>query len=159
MLFRKVKRGELPRIREIFNSVMGTRGCTWSEHYPTDEHIAADLDADGVYGLEKDGTLIAVITVERECFHSPLFRWQVADGKECELARLGVALAHHGHGYAAILLEKILAMLKEEGVSSVHLLVSPDNAAAIKTYKRFGFEYRDVCTMYEDLYHAYEKVL
>lgn len=158
MHFRKVKREELPRIREIFHGVMGTQGCTWSEHYPTDEHIAEDLAADSVYGLEKDGILIAVITVENECFHSPLFAWRVCDGRERELARLAVALEHHGHGYAAILLGKILDMLKAEGASAVHLLVAPDNAAAIKTYTRFGFEHRDVCTLYEDLYHAYEKV-
>lgn len=158
MIFRKVKREELPRIREIFNGVMGTRGCTWSEHYPTDEHIALDLAADSVWGLEKDGTLIATITVEHEAEHSPLFDWRVRDGRECELARLAVAIEHHGNGYAVILLQKILDMLKSEGASAVHLLVSPEHIAAITTYRRFGFEYRDICTLYEDIYHAYELV-
>ena len=158
MIFRKVKREELPRIREIFNGVMGTRGCTWGEQYPTDEHIALDLAADSVWGLEENGILIAVITVEREAEHSPLFNWRVCDGRECELARLAVAREHHGHGYAAVLLQKILDMLRGEGTSAVHLLVSPDHAAAIKTYTRFGFEYRDICTLYEDVYHAYELV-
>lgn len=159
MIFRKVMREELPRIREIFDGVMGTRGCTWSEHYPTDEHIAADLAADSVWGLEKDGILIAVITVEPTPEHSSFFDWQVTDGRERELARLAVAIEHHGHGYAAILFGKILDMLKSEGASAVHLLVSPENIAAITTYRRFGFEYRDICTLYEDIYHAYELVL
>lgn len=158
MIFRKVMREELPRIREIFDGVMGTRGCTWSEHYPTDEHIAADLEADGVWGLELDGILMATITVEHEAEHSPLFDWRVRDGRERELARLAVALEHHGHGYAAVLLGKILDMLRAEGASAVHLLVAPDNIAAITTYRRFGFEYRDICTLYEDVYHAYELV-
>ena len=159
MIFRKVKQDELPRIREIFNGVMGTLGCTWSEHYPTDEHIAADLAADSVFGLEEDGILVAVITVEAEPEHSALFDWRVADGRERELARLAVAIEHHGKGYGAILFGKILDMLKDEGASAVHLLVSPAHRAAITTYTRFGFEYRDICTLYEDIYHAYELVL
>jgi len=56
-----------------------------------------------------------------------------------EIERIYLLPGHQGQGIGAQLIEKSIAIAKEEGFSTVWLGVWEENPAAIKFYKRHGF--------------------
>lgn len=62
-----------------------------------------------------------------------------------EVSELGMAIlpAYRGQGLGTILMKKLFAGLREQGIDQVSLSVDPRNAAAVKLYQRFGFKLVD----------------
>lgn len=77
-----------------------------------------------------------LVLLAQECGY--LLGWHVGD--EAELARLGVLAAQRGQGVGTALVLAALDEWKNQGVQSVFLEVRASNAAAIRVYKRVGFE-------------------
>jgi len=59
-----------------------------------------------------------------------------------DVPELGMALreASRGKGIGSALMSGLLDGLRERGVKRASLSVDPDNAAAVKLYRRFGFQ-------------------
>lgn len=57
----------------------------------------------------------------------------------CKLMGLAVLEEHRGKGVAKQLLERVIQEAKKAACTKIFLLVSEDNAAAIKLYNSFGF--------------------
>ena len=54
---------------------------------------------------------------------------------------MGVAASHRGQGVGSALLRSTLDAASVHGVRRVELVVRADNAAAIRLYEKFGFEF------------------
>jgi len=54
---------------------------------------------------------------------------------------MGVAAAHRGQGLGSALLRATLEAACARGIERVELIVRADNAAAIRLYEKFGFEF------------------
>jgi ribosomal protein S18 acetylase RimI-like enzyme len=54
---------------------------------------------------------------------------------------MGVAASHRGHGVGSALLRATLEAAFARGIKRVELIVRADNAAAIKLYEQYGFEF------------------
>lgn len=67
------------------------------------------------------------------------FCCMMAIGCEAELLNIAVLPEHRRKGYAALLLEKELLSLSENGVEDVFLEVRESNSPARRLYERFGF--------------------
>jgi ribosomal-protein-alanine N-acetyltransferase len=75
-------------------------------------------------------------------FHSPT---------RAEIHSIAVAPAARGRGVAAALLRRAIALLRRRGFETVSLNVRLENKAAIRLYRRLGFErVRRVNGYYED---------
>lgn len=59
-----------------------------------------------------------------------------------DVPELGMALLkpYRGKGVGTALLTKLMDELKARGISKLSLSVDPDNCAAVKLYRRFGFK-------------------
>ena len=65
-----------------------------------------------------------------------------------EVYVVAVDPGHQGHGLGKVVTALGLAHLKQRGVRHIDLYVEGDNAAAVATYKRLGFERTGVDVMY-----------
>lgn len=63
--------------------------------------------------------------------------WQIAD--EIHLLKIAVANKWRRRGVGSALLEKLVALSREKGVSIIYLEVRDSNVAAIKFYEKHGF--------------------
>jgi len=66
--------------------------------------------------------------------------WMTFDGRRIHLHHFGITPAYQGRGLSGILLKESLKFVKEKGFQ-VKLEVHRTNKAAIKLYKKAGFEY------------------
>ena len=155
--FRKADIGDKGAVKALYASVIGSEFCTWTEFYPGDEEINADIANGNLYVLADGRDIIAAISVISENELGELAFWQETSGVR-EIARVAVSPAtFQGKGIAGILLEKIEWILSEEGCKVIHLLAAVRNIPAYKLYLKAGFEVRGRCDMYGDTYYACEK--
>jgi [ribosomal protein S18]-alanine N-acetyltransferase len=68
-----------------------------------------------------------------------------------EIHSIAIAPAHRGRGVAVLLLRRIIALLRRRGFATVSLNVRLENKAAIRLYRKLGFQrLRRVNGYYED---------
>lgn len=53
---------------------------------------------------------------------------------------MAISLSYRGQGIGTALMKALFDELKKRGISRVSLSVDPNNEAAVKLYRRFGFE-------------------
>lgn len=58
---------------------------------------------------------------------------------EAHLLNISVRRDLHGHGIGRLQLDKVIALAKENGMTSVLLEVRPSNQRALAVYQRYGF--------------------
>lgn len=66
--------------------------------------------------------------------------WMTFDGRRIHLHHFGITPAYQGRGLSGMLLKESLKYVKEKGYQ-VKLEVHRTNKAAVKLYKKAGFEY------------------
>lgn len=96
----------------------------WSRNAFND---AVDSDFHEIYCLWKDDEIIGYIG------YTPV---QI----EAEVTNVTIDKSMRGKGYGSLLLENALQKMKEKGVVNVYLEVRVSNEAAIRLYKKHGFE-------------------
>jgi ribosomal protein S18 acetylase RimI-like enzyme len=121
----------------LCQSLIGTPGCTWNEHYPTAELVQADIRARSLYVLkDAQGAIVAAAAAggERELD-------DLAWGPEnpCELARVGVSLSYQRQGIGSYLLKQVIKAVKRRGFDGIVMLVSTSNTTALSLYEKHGF--------------------
>jgi len=147
-------------IYEIYDSLKGSPGCTWDEHYPTLEFVRNDIEeSDSLYKLTEDGKIIAAAYLgefeEREvpeCFDKSVNRLG-------EFARVGVRRGYHRKGYAEHLLKFLLGEAVKLGYDGLALLVGTENFGAMALYEKVGFRRCGDGVMYDTHWFFYEYIL
>jgi ribosomal protein S18 acetylase RimI-like enzyme len=159
MKLRKANESEIGQVADIYDLVRNGEFCVWSEHYPTGEHARADFEAGCLYVLTDGKELLGCASVEPVAEDDDLPFWRVCDGRHREVSRVAISPKHSGKGYARVMMEQLVAELKREQVSSVHLLAAKVNIPAVKTYKSLGFDFIGECYRYGADYYVCEMVL
>lgn len=149
---------DVKAVAALYEAVKQGEFCVWTEHYPTVEHAAADAAAGCLYLLEREGELIGCASVEPIPEDDDL-PWQVCDGNHREISRVAVAPAHQGRGYAKEMVRLLVDELRQQGVSSVHLLAAKANPPAVRTYRALGFTRLGECHRYGADYYIFELLL
>lgn len=158
MSLRRARKTEAQEVLSLYGSVIGAAGCVWDEYYPGSETIARDLENGCLYVYtDKNGVIIGAVSVDLPRELDDIAAWRVCDGTQCEIARVVIAPESQGHGYAAAMLSNLFGILAAGGCHAVHLLVSKSNPAAIKTYRRLGFDILGECHMYDADFYICEK--
>ena len=185
MEFRKAKREEAEEILQLYQSLIGTEYCVWTESYPTEREVEFDLSRNALFCLyekmpEPDereqrarlsegqtvgplpvtrGGLIGTISIDDDPEVEALSCWSDDLTPVAELSRLGVAVAYQNRGIARILLQEAMAELKSQGYKAAHILVAKDNVKALRSYEKLLFTTAGECELFGHSYWCYEKEL
>lgn len=146
-------------IAELYKSLYGSEGCTWSDEYPNAEIIEHDIENKSLFVLESGNEIIGAISIESDSEHLRANVWSDRVKNPCSLGRLAVRRDMQGRGLAKKLMFFAINRIKELGFDSVVLLVCGKNKKAAKLYETCGFEFRGKLDMYDYVWDAYEKIL
>ena len=164
MEFRKAKREEAEEILQLYQSLIGTEYCVWTENYPTEREVEFDLSRNalgqtvGPLPVTR-GRLIGTISIDDDPEVEALSCWSEDLTPVAELSRLGVAAEYQNHGIARILLREAMAELKSQGYKAAHILVAKDNVKALRSYEKLHFTTAGECELFGHSYWCYEKEL
>ncbi len=141
-------------ILDLYHSLIGTPGCTWSAEYPSREIVQEDIDNRSLYVLRDDrGRIIAVaaagVSDELEKLH-----W--SQERPCDLARIGVSPEMQGRGVGTMMLRQVMDAVWERGFDGIRMLVSKSNPAALALYDKNGFQRCGETFMYGIDFYCYE---
>ena len=144
---------DIPAIDDIYRSLIGTPGCTWTLDYPNRQSAESDIDSHSLYILKKENKIIAVASAGEfnELAH---LRWSLK--KPCELARIGVIPTLQKQGIGTVILQNIIQTAKENGYDGIRMLVSKTNPAALALYDKNGFEKCGEVIMYGIDFYCYQ---
>lgn len=128
---------DIPEIVELYHNLIGTPGCTWSMDYPSKESAECDIQSKSLYVLKEKDKIIAVASVGS---FDELTHLQWKPKNPCELARIGVSPSMQRQGIGTIILQSVIAVMKEKGYDGIRMIVSKTNPAALALYNKNGFE-------------------
>ncbi len=147
------------QILEIYHSLIGTFGCTWSEEYPTIEDIRNDTLKKSLYTVWNDNRIIAVAAAGKDHELDNLDCWDTNIKKPCDLARIGVLKEFQNNGIAKQLVEYIEIDVVKRGFDGIHFLVSKTNPSALALYNKLKYKNCGETNMYDINWFCYEKKL
>ena len=144
------KAGDINRLEDIFKLYVDarkTKGCTWTEEYPTKEIIKNDILRGDSFVIvnEKNNEIIAAISIDDDKLVEEQECWSKELKPAGELARLVIAEEYRGNGLAGNLIQ------------GVHYLVSPNNANALRAYKKMEFNDCGRIFLYDHEWICYER--
>lgn len=127
---------DLSEIMDLYHSIIGTPGCTWSLDYPDKENVESDISSKSLYILKCDDKIVAVAAAGsfNELDH---LLWEPK--KPCELARIGVIPSMQKQGVGTIILHNVINTMKRKDFDGIRMLVSKTNSAALALYNKNGF--------------------
>ncbi len=140
MELRKAVTADSKTVLQLYRSAVGTEGCVWDENYPVENDISGDLAAGTLYVYTDSENIVGAVSVIPENELDELPEWTVCDGSHCEIARVVISNEYRGRGLGFDMLSRLLDLLREQGIKSVHILVAKANRPALAMYERFGFD-------------------
>lgn len=147
-------------IMSLYQSAMGTEGCTWDETYPSRETIAKDFANQALFIVEDRAHKIAgAISIDEDTEVNALTCWSKQLEPSAELARLVIRETEQNHGLARIMIQNTMEELKKRGVKGVHFLVSKTNERAMRSYQKLNFTKCGESDLYGEDWWCYEKAL
>lgn len=101
-------------ILSLYQSAMGTEGCTWDETYPSRETIAKDFANQALFIIEDNAHKIAgAISIDEDTEVNALTCWSKQLEPSAELARLVIRETEQNHGLARVMIQKTMEELKK----------------------------------------------
>jgi len=123
-------------VLNLYHSLIGSPGCTWSYAYPAAENVTKDMGNQALWVLRIGGELAGAVTIG-PAGDVGLLGWEPQH--PAELARLAVSPVFQDRGLASLLIEHALATARQGDFDGAVLLVSPPHAQARHLYEKFGF--------------------
>lgn len=159
-VFGRVQQSEQETVLEIYRSMVGTDGCTWSMAYPDQRDVESDLSKGALYCMRgPEEKILGLISVDEDELCAALPQWGQTAKRPAELARLAVIAEYQNRGLARRLILSVMEVLREQGCDAVRYLVSPGNKKALASYAKLDFEYRGKAFLYDQEWLMYEKKL
>jgi ribosomal protein S18 acetylase RimI-like enzyme len=160
LYFQRASEEDAAAIKELYQEAIGSKGCTWSADYPTEEITRGDLARGDLFCFKtKDGEVVGAVSVDDDAQVEALPCWSKEFAPGAELARLVVKEAYQNQGIARRLLLGGMQELKRRGCRSVHFLVSRHNERALRSYAVLDFTVRGESDLYGESWLCYEKHL
>ena len=153
--FKTAKMTEAEEILAFYHSFIGAEGCTWDDGYPAMEHVCMDIEKENLFLVRDEKGIVATISIDSDAQVDAIDKWEIANSREA--ARLAVRKDMQGKSIARNMLLLLMEELKERGYEGIHFLVSPDNPAALASYRKLAFENRGIVNMYGRDWYCYEK--
>lgn len=160
LVFREAGQEDKEQIMKLYRNAIGTEGCTWSEEYPNEEIMLADLEKHNLFCMENSlKEIVGAISIDEDEEVDKLECWNKNAGKMAELARLVVREDYQNNGVAKELIKNVIRVLKDRKYKSVHYLVSKYNDKALASYKKLDFKCVGESDILENDWYCYEMLL
>jgi len=143
------------KILNFYHSLIGTPGCTWDLDYPNEEIVRQDILRKSLYLLKEDNEIISVAFAG---VGDELQELKWMSKNPCDIARFGVLYSKQNQGIGLLMLNKIIATIKERGFDGIRMIVRKDNWSALTLYDKNGFVRCGETSMYNLDFHCYEMV-
>jgi len=127
MKVRQYKHGDFPGIMEVWSATGLSRPERGDDEATVERSIAIGGSMLVMCDEEDDGKITGT-------------SWLTFDGRRLHMHHFGITPAFQGQGLSAELLRESLRFVKEKGYQ-VKLEVHRTNEAALRLYKKAGFEY------------------
>lgn len=160
MNFAAAEKEDREEILALYQSLVGTEFCAWTENYPNEDTIDGDMSRGGLFCLKEDRDgIIGVISIDDDKEVEKLNCWSKALTPSAELSRLGVRVDYQNKGIARKLLQLGMKELKNRGMKGVHFLVCKSNRKAIRSYDKLSCDIVGECELFGEQWWCYEKKL
>ncbi len=147
-------------IMELYHSLIGQEGCTWSIDYPDLGIISKDYEAGNLYCLVgEQGEVMAAVSVCDDPDVDNLTCWSEECLPAADAMRVAVGSSYQNRGIARKLLLFAMEVLRERGYVGIHFLVSKTNARALASYGKLNFACVGDVQMFDEDWWCYEKKL
>ncbi len=138
----------------LYQSLIGTPGCTWNEYYPDEALVTRDMETGSLYILKDErGALIAAASAGPDDELEEL-QWDM--DHPCELARVAVSISMQNRGVGSFLLQRVISAVKARGFDGIRMLVNVANPHALALYDKNGFQRLDTVRMYGHEFYRYQ---
>ncbi len=158
MHLRKATADELPWVKGLYASAIGTAGCTWNEFYPGEWELTQDFSTGNLYVLAEGELPLGAVSVVPERELDDFTCWRIRENVR-EVARVVISRERAGCGLAALMLTELFQRLKGDGCAAIHLSVALGNRAALRTYEKLGFQFLERVELYGGEYVLCEREL
>ncbi len=144
---------DLSEIMDIYHSIIGTPGCTWSFDYPNKQNVISDINSESLYILKYDSKIIAVAAAGSFNELDHLY-WEPKN--PCELARIGVVPTMQKQGVGTFILQNVITAMKKKGFDGIRMIVSKTNPSALALYDKNGFKMCGETFMFGIYFYCYQ---
>lgn len=164
-ILRHARLTDVPAIGRILDDavarMLAEGKCQWSENYPTEVHVLADIAASVAYVMEHDGRVVAygaVIFSGEDAYNHLRGEW-IGCGPYVVIHRMAVALEAQRQGVARRFLAAVERLAVSNGVMSIRVDTNFDNDRMLRLLESTGFEYCGEVSYASGRRMAYEKIL
>lgn len=157
-VLRPAKKEELSQVLNMYRSVIGQNGCTWSISYPNEATLHEDFRTGNLYVLCKGKQLIGAGSIVLRNELDDLQCWHHKENAG-EIARIVIRPGRQSRGYGKYLVDMLCHTLHKRGCKAVHLLVAQQNRRALNLYRESKFHNMGSCHRYDHDFYAYERKL
>ena len=155
--FSLAKIEDVPEILKLYDSLIGTPGCTWSEDYPGVEITERDINNEALYVLRSEGRIVAVASISAN-FGDNLRQYDWRSQNPCEMARIGVLPSLHGRGIGEYMMRLLADAAKERGFDGMMMLATRNSTGAQAIADKLGYHQYDEIILYDVRFRRYEIV-
>lgn len=136
---KKADTDDIPSLLAVCRAAAGTDGSTWDDSYPNADILTEDVRNGALYKIMEENTAVGLLalgaTGELSLLDDP------SDGAHpFDFARFGIHPRHQGKGIGHEALAEAVRLCERLGGTSLRVLVSPGNPAALRVYRKEGFE-------------------
>ena len=158
-----VRRGTAEDVLAVVNlwqSLVGSEGCTWDEEYPGIEEAEGDAQRGELYVLcNVDGEIIGAMTAGEEDELWEYDFWSRDIKRHCCCSRLGISPEYQNCGLAGYMFSEVEKDIARREYDGIGFLVSPQNLKALSVYHKLNYVKVGECVHYELDWFCYEKKL
>lgn len=165
MIFRSACVGDIPAIslilRMAVERMLAEGKCQWSESYPNETNVRADMASGTAFVLENDGEVIgyAAVVLTGEPAYASIDGGWISEGGYVVAHRLAVSQSVRGRGVGKIFMAAIAEYAGSLGFKSFRIDTNFDNFAMLGLLDKLGFTYCGEIKYESGTRMAFEKLL
>ena len=166
MKFRQARLTDLPAaaaiLRDAARRMLAEGKCQWSESYPREEHVLADIERGVAYVMVgDDGRVVgysAVVFTGEPAYDDLDGEW-LSDGDYVVAHRVAVAQDSQCRGIGGMIFAAIEHLAAGRGIGSFRIDTNFDNERMISLLGRCGFAFTGLVHYPQGERRAYEKLI
>lgn len=148
-------------LRDAAQRMMDEGKQQWSETYPTEIHVRADVDRGVGYVLESEGAVIGycAIVFDGEPAYNQIQGEWLSDKPYIVVHRMALRGDMRGKGFGRLFMELVERYAIENNVPSFRIDTNFDNFSMLALVEKLGFTYCGDVTYESGSRRAFEKLI